>query len=144
MIFNEATLDTELGKSMSKTRLQRSLGEGWEGCFPSNWFSVQEVRLKILDNRLNFNVCSQLSTSGSMPSTPQTWPEHLRVTFHPRWELLTLPSGLFLTGLAQPCNVWVPRGSRRNQARCKEEAPTGKGQHQNYSCGDCSRQSKTV
>ena len=50
MIFSEAILDTELGKSMSKAQLQRSLGEEREGCFTSNWSSVKKDGLKIFDN----------------------------------------------------------------------------------------------
>ena len=56
MLFSDAIVDTELGKSMSNAQLQRSLGEGWEGSFTSNSFSVKKYRLKILDNGLSFNI----------------------------------------------------------------------------------------
>ena len=56
MLFSDATVDTELGKSMSNAQLQRSLGEGWEGSFTSSSFSMKKYGLKILDNGLSFNI----------------------------------------------------------------------------------------
>lgn len=56
MLFSDAIVDTELGKSMSNAQLQRSLGEGWEGSFTSSLFSVKKYGLKILDNGLSFNI----------------------------------------------------------------------------------------
>ena len=48
MIFSDAVLDSELGKSMSKAQLQRNLGEGWLGCFPSNYYFYPYPRICLL------------------------------------------------------------------------------------------------
>lgn len=126
MIFSGAILDTELGKSMSKAQLQRSLREGWEGWFILNHFPVEIDGFFKIDNRLKFQSLKvQFSASEARTSTPQASPEYLCVTVPPRYWVVTLTAGLLLTGLARPrVGVDAPRDARENQARCQETPAT--------------------
>ena len=100
MLFSDAIVDTELGKSMSNAQLQRSLGEGWEGSFTSNSFSVEKYGLKILDNGLSFNI--QRSRFGLQ--TIDVNPTDLPSTYVC---LSTIPGSVQFSSVSQSCRLFA-------------------------------------